>query len=132
MGKALKDGRMLDLPLALPLCSLIVGLRRHDGTSSSAGGSPGGGNGGQGRSTSMGSGGLGGNAKPLTLVDVGLVDAALGRSLESLAKLAEEVQRAKVVCIYVYMYMYRGHESRFCYLCAFVKERIDWLGAGLI
>lgn len=32
MGKALKDGRMLDLPLALPLCALIVGLRnRHDG-----------------------------------------------------------------------------------------------------
>lgn len=29
MGKALKDGRMLDIPLALPLCALIVGLRRR-------------------------------------------------------------------------------------------------------
>ena len=49
-----------------------------------------------------------------------------------MAKLAEEVQRAKVVCIYVYMYIYRRHESRFCYVCAFVKGRIDWLEAGLI
>ncbi|CAN0431874.1 unnamed protein product, partial [Hapterophycus canaliculatus] len=31
MGKALKDGRMLDLPLALPLCALIVGLRNRHG-----------------------------------------------------------------------------------------------------
>ncbi|CAN0434788.1 unnamed protein product [Ectocarpus fasciculatus] len=68
MGKALKDGRMLDLPLALPLCGLIVGIRR--------------------RRTA--------GAKPLALSDVGLVDEALGRSLGSVADLAREVEQAKV------------------------------------
>lgn len=76
MGKALKDGRMLDLPLGLPLCSLIVGLRRQKSTTVFRGG--------------------GGGARPLTLDDVRLVDSAVGKSLESVAKLAEEVARAKV------------------------------------
>ncbi|CAN0500641.1 unnamed protein product [Ectocarpus sp. 12 AP-2014] len=67
MGKALKDGRMLDPPLALPLCGLIVGLRRRP----TAG------------------------AKPLALSDVSLIDEALGRSLGSVAELAREVEEAK-------------------------------------
>lgn len=75
MGKALKDGRMLDLPLGLPLCSLIVGLRRQKSTMAYRGG---------------------GDARPLTLDDVRLVDSAVGKSLKSVAKLADEVARAKV------------------------------------
>lgn len=73
MGKALKDGRMLDLPLALPLCALIVDLSQ---------GEPGRG------------------AMSLTLRDVALVDKALGRSLDSVAALASEIERAKVCTSY--------------------------------
>lgn len=82
MGKALKDGRMLDLPLALPLCSLIVGLRRQKKSTTTLRG---------GRAWARQ-----GDARPLTLDDVRLVDSAVGKSLESVAKLAEEVARAKV------------------------------------
>lgn len=97
MGKALKDGRMLDLPLALPLCALIVGLRRDNEAAGTLGPAPlgqeaEGDEGGGGGGTGLG----GGSARPLTLSDVGLVDASVGKSLEAVAALAEEVARRKV------------------------------------
>ena len=135
IGKALKDNRMVDLPLALPLCSLLVGLRRRREIAAPVGaraaaaagagaGAPAAGGVGaaaaaatstadvatstisaERRAGSVDGGGVGGGgwrggdgggARPLTLSDVGQIDAALGRSLESLATLAGEVERAKV------------------------------------
>lgn len=111
MGKALKDGRMLDLPLALPLCALVVGLRRDNSVSSTSRASSSLGQSdryaaGSGRSKGTAGDGVdgevkegigGGGVTPLTLDDVRLMDASLGRSLESVAALAGEVERAKVI-----------------------------------
>ncbi|CAM9668640.1 unnamed protein product [Choristocarpus tenellus] len=83
IGKALKDGRMLDLPLARPLCSMLVGIGRM----------------GQGwRHAHRYDYGVG-QGRPLTLSDVGLVDENLGRSLEQVVALAKEVERSKACLV---------------------------------
>ncbi|CAN0028364.1 unnamed protein product [Discosporangium mesarthrocarpum] len=73
IGKSLKDGRMLDLPLSLPLCSTLVGIGRGGGVDGA---------------------GLG-QGRPITLEDIGLVDESLGNSLEEVAALAQEVERER-------------------------------------